>query len=88
MFHRLGSLLVEKLEKRLDKIESQVTNKLDAIIKSIEQLAKNAGAFQRTNNNPRRSSSYNIYHQPTLELEPFTHENKRKAPGVKRAQPY
>lgn len=48
MFHRLASLQVEKLEKRLDKIELQVTNKLDAITKSIEQLAKNAGTFQRT----------------------------------------
>lgn len=66
-------------------VHSQVTNKLDAITKSIEQLAKTAGAFQSTNNNnQRRSSEYNIYHQPTPELEPFTHENLAFAPGVKR----
>lgn len=77
-----SSKSVEKLEKRLDKIELQVTNKLDAITKSIEQLAKTAGANKGTNNNSRRSSSYNIYHQPTLELEPFTHDNLAKRLGL------
>jgi DNA anti-recombination protein RmuC len=73
---------LEKLEKHLDKIESQFTNKLDAISKSIEQLARYGAANNKGNSNQRSSRSYNPYHQPTLELEPFTHENLAKRLGL------
>jgi hypothetical protein len=72
---------VEMLEKRLDKIESKFTSKLDAITQALEQLAR-VGASNKGNYNQRRSSSYNLHHQPTLELGSFTHENARKAPGI------
>ncbi|OKH52850.1 hypothetical protein NIES2101_13450 [Calothrix sp. HK-06] len=76
-----SSKSVEMLTKRLDKLESQFTNKLDAITKSLEQLTR-AGITTTKGNNQRRSSSYNPHHQPTLELGPFTHENLAKRLGL------
>lgn len=72
---------VEMLEKRLDKIESKFTSKLDAITKSLEQLTR-AGITTTKGNNQRRSNSYNLHHQPTLELGSFTHENLAKRLGL------
>ncbi len=76
-----SSKSVEKLEEHLNKIESQFTLKLDAMTKALEQLARN-GASNKGNYNARRSNSYNPHHQPTLELEPFTHENLAKRLGL------
>lgn len=76
-----SSKSVEKLEEHLNKIESQFTTKLDAIAKSLEQLTR-AGISNKGNSQQRRSSAYNLHHQPTLELEPFTHENLAKRLGL------
>ncbi|MBW4601081.1 MAG: hypothetical protein KME29_16260 [Calothrix sp. FI2-JRJ7] len=75
-----SSKSVEKLEKRLDKIESQFTSKLDAMTQALEQLTR-AGA-NKGNYNQRRSNSYNLHHQPTLELGSFTHENLARRLGL------
>lgn len=72
---------VEMLEKRLDKIESKFTLKLDAITQALEQLAR-AGISNKGNSQARRSNTYNLHHQPTLELGSFTHENLAKRLGL------
>jgi hypothetical protein len=76
-----SSKSVEMLEEHLNKIESQFTLKLDAMTKALEQLAR-TGASNKGNYNQRRSNSYNIHHQPTLELGSFTHENLARRLGL------
>jgi hypothetical protein len=77
-----SSKSVEMLTKRLDKIESQFTFKLDAIKSSLEQLVRAFISNTNTHHNQRRSSSYNPHHQPTLELGSFTHENLARRLGL------
>jgi hypothetical protein len=76
-----SSKSVEKLEEHLNKIESKFTSKLDAMTQALEQLAR-SGAANKGNYNQRRPNAYNIHHQPTVELGPFTHENLARRLGL------
>ncbi|WP_331001375.1 hypothetical protein [Nostoc sp. WHI] len=64
-----------------------LSKKLEAIGRSLEQLSRNASVTNRSNNyTPRRSNSYYPHHQPTVELEPFPHDNLAQRLGLTPAK--
>lgn len=85
-----SSKSAKQLEERLSQLEScladrdeLLSKKLEAIGRSLEQLSRNAAVTNRSNNyTPRRSNSYYPHHQPTVELEPFPHDNLAQRLGL------
>ena len=73
------------LEEKLEQLETQLKSDNQALLQKLEKIETAIRTTRNSHNSHRRSNSYNPFQQPSIELQPFPHDNLAQRLGLTRA---
>ena len=76
------------LEEKLEQLETQLKSDNQALLQKLEKIATAIRTTRSSHNSYRRSNSYNPFQKPSIELQPFPHDNLAQRLGLTRASLY
>lgn len=65
------------LEEKFDQLEAQLKNDNQTLLQRLEKIESAIRTTRSSHNSYRRSNSYSHLQQPSIELQPFPHDNLR-----------
>ena len=76
------------LEEKLEQLETQLKSDNQALLQKLEKIETAIRTTRSSHNSYRRSNSYNPFQKPSIELQPFPHDNLAQRLGLTRASLY
>lgn len=76
------------LEEKLNQLETQLKSDNQALLQKLEKIETAIRTTRSSRKVYQRSNSYNSFQQPSIELQPFPHDNLAQRLGLTPASLY